>query len=550
MRLLRLARTGRPYLFISLTIAWSCSSSDRNFGGPPAASGAAGETNAGGADDGGGSSSAGADATAGSSPGADGGAGLAPNSDALSVEAISPVDEATAVERDTPIEVTFSASVDAKTVTAESFSVRGPNGVVAGNLRVAGATVSFSPHAPWSLLATYTVELAASIAGVAAGVLDEAHSYGFRTRDGAFRKPERLSSASPSNFGLAENRQGYAAAYWQTKDATSSVEAAIYDPVAAKWGAATKLELDDANAYDSPRLALNDRGEAVAVFSGPASVLSWNRYDGAKWGSAKTATNAHVGPCALAEDGTATVMWEGVSGNDWQVSAAGLSPADEWATATILGNKARTWALARYGSGHLALFSHEPDYQVFYRISDANDVWAAEKPLTSSGRSANYISLDTLGSNALFTWNDAEGRMQASLFDGSAWTTQDLGPVAGGTFARLGPERHLATWFYQGNAYVAEYAEAKWADPIKLGPTTTDYLGPAAQVDVSGNSLVAWPDGSAVAWRRLPQAAAAWTKAERIEDQDPYAVFSSIDASGNVMLVWSNPLGVWASRFD
>jgi hypothetical protein len=37
---------------------------------------------------------------------------------------------------------------------------------------------------------------------------------------------------------------------------------------------------------------------------------------------------------------------------------------------------------------------------------------------------------------------------------------------------------------------------------------------------------------------------------QQIEDQDAVDVDSTIDASGNVMLVWSNPLGVWATRFE
>ena len=37
---------------------------------------------------------------------------------------------------------------------------------------------------------------------------------------------------------------------------------------------------------------------------------------------------------------------------------------------------------------------------------------------------------------------------------------------------------------------------------------------------------------------------------QRIEDQDPFFVHTTSDDAGNVMLVWQNPLGVWASRFD
>ena len=37
---------------------------------------------------------------------------------------------------------------------------------------------------------------------------------------------------------------------------------------------------------------------------------------------------------------------------------------------------------------------------------------------------------------------------------------------------------------------------------------------------------------------------------QEIKDQDPTYLYSTIDSFGNVMLVWSNALGVWASRFE
>ena len=73
---------------------------------------------------------------------------------------------------------------------------------------------------------------------------------------------------------------------------------------------------------------------------------------------------------------------------------------------------------------------------------------------------------------------------------------------------------------------------------------------PAAEVDDAGNALAAWPDGTNVTWRRFGHSTADWAEPQPIEDQDPYFLYSAVDASGNVMLVWTNPLGVWASRFE
>jgi hypothetical protein len=54
---------------------------------------------------------------------------------------------------------------------------------------------------------------------------------------------------------------------------------------------------------------------------------------------------------------------------------------------------------------------------------------------------------------------------------------------------------------------------------------------------------------SSIVWRRGPLAK-DWLDPQSIKDQDAGYVYSASDTAGNVMLVWTNPLGVWASRFE
>jgi hypothetical protein len=53
-------------------------------------------------------------------------------------------------------------------------------------------------------------------------------------------------------------------------------------------------------------------------------------------------------------------------------------------------------------------------------------------------------------------------------------------------------------------------------------------------------------------WRRWVTSAQDWSDAVAFKDQEPtsYGILGSVDAEGNVMLVWQNTSGVWASRFD
>jgi len=56
--------------------------------------------------------------------------------------------------------------------------------------------------------------------------------------------------------------------------------------------------------------------------------------------------------------------------------------------------------------------------------------------------------------------------------------------------------------------------------------------------------------GGSIDWRRASHVDGKWSEVQQIEDQDPYVAWSTVDAAGNIMLVWSNALGIWASRFE
>lgn len=463
----------------------------------------------------------------------------------LAVLSMSPSDGATGVEREPMIEVVFSVNVDAASVTSASFSLLGPAGQVSGTFDVVAGSVTFEPNEPLALLGVYTLKLSSaiqSVDGVSLGTVDDTS---FQVRDGVFGEPVRLTS-TPSYLSFPRgSAAGHVLAQWTDKLTPASSYVAQFDPKTATWGTAMPLEDDTTNSFSAVSASLNASGDAFAVTGGTTTAL-FKRATGGTWSGPTTIAQPRTS--RLADDGSAMTFWEGIVGSERRVFAAEVSVADHWSPAVTLATAARTWAIEHFGAGYLAIFSHEPDYRVFYRVFDGTG-WAVEKPLTPPATAANYVSLDTAGQVALFTWNAPGGRMQASLFDGTGWTTQDLGPVTGGTSGAVGAAKHAATWLNSLTAYVAVYdSKTGWGGPVKLGATTAEDVGPAIEVDQSGNALSAWPDDADITWRRLT--AGGWSAPQQIKDQDAYSVRSTADASGNVMLVWDNPLGIWASRFE
>lgn len=198
------------------------------------------------------------------------------------------------------------------------------------------------------------------------------------------------------------------------------------------------------------------------------------------------------------------------------------------------------------------LHAREPAYQVFSQVLDAKGQWSTAVPITLPGQAANYTSLSTIGTSALYVWGDNMDRIQASLFDGTAWSTTDLGPANLGKSTGGSSSGYLATWLYQGSAFAARYdATEGWLEPAKLGPSHAEDFGPGAALDDAGNALAVWPNGSKVSWKRSSHATLEWLDGEALDNQDPmWATFATAAASGEVIVVWQNQLGVWTSRFE
>jgi hypothetical protein len=532
------------------SMVWSCSADERDYGDEPSEAGAGGDgtsvAGSGGDSPLGGESSlqGGAGATSGGA--ANGGEGGAAVPSELTVLSISPTDGATDVERVPMIEVVFSTDIDAASVTSTSFSLLGPAGKVAGTLDVVGGTVTFEPDLPLSLLGKYTLELSTAIHSTVGEALNAPLDTAFHVRDGAFGAPKRIWSGAPLNLDVVGSDAGHVGVSWAVGPQPRSFVVAIFDPATATWSEATEAETDTQNDYTFGSLGVNTRGEAFAQMGGTANAL-WNRFDGAVWGFAQTKGVAQSRSVALADDGTAMTVWYDPAASYGTVYAASQSRAGTWAASTPIDTDARTWAIERYGSGFLALTDRQASDAVYARVFEPGTGWLVAKPVTSANANANWISLATTAGGALFTWADASNMAMASVFDGSTWAAETLGPILGGTKAAASPAALLAAWISSASTYAAIYRGADWGDPVKLGPTNAEY-GIGAEVDDLGNALVAWPNGSDLSWRRL--AGGAWSAIDQLSDQDPGIVFSEKGPSGDVMLVWSNPLGIWAARFE
>jgi hypothetical protein len=472
-------------------------------------------------------------------------------SGAFDVLETSPEDSADGVERDAPIEVIFTADLDVETVSSGTFAVSGPAGVVSGKLEVDGAKVTFTPSEKLALLADYEVDVAASVAASDGTKLGAKRHFEFQSRDGTFRKPQRITGESVVGLSLVGSRSGYAAVYWSDGKNPASSFAAIFDASAESWGKVHPLESDLVKDYGSVEVCLNERGDAFATIGG-AGYGAWSRWTAGAWSAASAAGVAQRRGCALQDDGTVLTFWSDTVNSTATAFVATQSSDNRWAPTKTVQTKASARGVARFNDGFLVMHGREPTGQLFSQVVNSKGEWSAAVPVTLPGESVNYTSLSTSESSALFIWGDSTDRLQASLFDGASWTTTDLGPAYLGKSTSGGLTGYLATWLYKGTAFAARYdATEGWLDPSKLGSSTAEDFGPGAALDDAGNALAIWPDGSKVSWKRSSHATLEWVEGDAFENQDPlWATYATAAASGEVIVVWQNQLGVWASRFE
>jgi hypothetical protein len=469
----------------------------------------------------------------------------------FSVVSTAPEADATGVERDESIRVTFSAPVDPDTVSGDSFRLIGPDGPVAGKLEVSGAEVVLTPATDLSLYASYEIELSADLASTDSQVLQEGQRFGFTTRDGAWGQPKRLTSADVANVAAVGARNGHVVVDWHDGGSPSSKIVTFFDPVSGTWSTPGPIETRTDFNYAGGCVVLNDKGETFSVLGSDPNAV-WNRGKQGVWGIAKPTLAAHHGSCALADDGTAMAVWENLVG-DHTVWASSLSAQDVWSEPKALKSQARSNGVIRYGSGFLAVQRLDGGGTVATEY-DPQLGWLPSKPMVEPGVDASYWSLAASSPAALMTWTGPGERVHVSSFNGQSWTSHELGPGHYGTMASMSSAGRLAAWVNGDFAYVVRGdVDGRWQDPVKLGAATANMVGdfgPAATIDSSGNALAAVPNGNVIAWRRSLHGSPEWSEVEEIVDQDPNLVVSKVDSSGNVMLIWQNPLGVWASRFE
>jgi hypothetical protein len=509
-----------------------------------------------------------------------------------------PADLASEVSTDIVVTAEFDAALNEATVTTSSFGLRRDGGAdVEGTVAVAEETASFTPARRLGLLISYTATLTTEIESVLAETLGTNRTWSFSTRDGQWGDPlliETDNAGDGFSPQVAIDPNGNAVAVWtqsdgarnniwanrftpsagwgtaeliETDDAGNAGRAQVaIDPNAnavavwrqsdgmrpniwasrftpsAGWGTAELIETDDAGSADSPQVALDPNGDAVAVWiqSDGARDNVWaNRFTPtAGWGTAELietddVDSAFAPQVAVDSNGNAVAVWSQSDGLRPNIWANHFTPSAGWGTAELI----ETDDAGIAGSPQVAVDPNGNAVAIWHQSDDMRfNIWANRFTPTAGWGTAERIDTDDVDSafapqvavdpngNALAVWRQSDGARD------NIWANR-FTPTAG--------------W---GTAELIETDDAGNAQ------------GPQVALDPNGNAVAVWFQLSGMRpdiWANRFTPTAGWGAAELIETDDAGDALPpqvAVDPNGNAVAVWSQAsetrFNIWANRFE
>jgi hypothetical protein len=585
-------RTGAVVVSSVLALLGACSServySEDCDGSSCEEGGAAGESGvtepeSGGASGAGGSAQSGGDA----------GTGIGGNDEPgvpLEVVSVSPEDgESGVATEDTSVAATFSQTLDAATLTSETFTVSVRGKAIDGELVVDGATATITPSAPLSLLSEYQVSLAGDITDEQGnGLSSPPYTWSFSTADGSWKDVQAIE-LDPNNAResqVAVDALGNGIAVWRAQNQSGAFDvwANRYD-LETGWAEPVMLDVEEGSTY-FPQIAMDSRGNAVAVWHQLESgalfevwAATFSPEDG--WAEAynvKPATEHSTGfdtaVVAFDDTGHAIVAWtetDGITGSSARVWANRLTWANRdsisagWGNADTIddelvrnrskprvqldaaGNAFVTWHQTENTGSSVwsARFDIESGWGEAAEL-DHDETWVYNEALASNRR-GEAVALTATGE-----------QLRATRFVPEQGWEEEPTPV-GEPGEALGPGAAMdeqgniiATWTAGGDLWASRYVPGDgWGDPEKLDADGANGASPVIAIDPNGNAIVVWTQAEGVSFNRYT-VADGWAGPKwLVADDNPqgFALSIAASASGRALISWQFDFSIGGAAF-
>ena len=459
------------------------------------------------------------------------------------VTAVSPLSGAVGVPRNSVISGTFSEALLGTSIVANSLTLSGATGTVA--LDASTESVTLTPDSNLKILTTYSATLSEDISNLTGDLMGTDYNWSFRTEDGDWGAAELIETNNAGNTEspqIAIDSSGNAIAVWVQFDGTrNNIWANRFD--GTNPGAAELIKADNAGSAINPQIAIDSSGNAVAVWTqwdGTRDSIWANRFNGTSWGTAElieadNAGNAEYPQIAIDSSGNAIAVWRQYDGAHYSIYANRFD-GTSWFNGT-------SWGMAE--------------------LIESDNAGNAEQPQIAFDSSGNAIAVWT-------QWDGTRDSIWANRFNGTSWGTAELieadnaGNASTPQIAFDSSGNAIVVWDqYDGlryNIWANRFNGTSWG---MAGLIEADNAGnaeyPQIALNSSGNAIAVWQQddgGRFNIWANRFNGT-SWGTAELIEADNAGNAWHpqiAFDSSGNAIAVWTQWDGtrynIWANRFD
>ncbi|MCW8966051.1 MAG: hypothetical protein OQK82_05105, partial [Candidatus Pacearchaeota archaeon] len=355
----------------------------------------------------------------------------------------------------------------------------------------------------------------------------------------AWNAPERIDTGTFNNYKpqISVNKHGQAVAIWSQYDGvTYSAWVNHRDPETG-WGVAQEIEsVNSGNAY-YPQVAINDNGNAMAVweqFDGVSHNVWANHYDSQSgWGTAERIENnsqdrkVYFHPEVMMDkNGNAIAVWQKTSAGVVSIWANRYDASLGWQTAQTIETNDRYHAydpqIAMDAAGNAVVVWGQYDgkrYNILSNRYDMSTGWSTEEIIDNNTSGSAFdvqISMDSQG-NAVAVWQQAEAKGKDKDKD---------------------KDYHVWANYYD--------LESGWSAAQQIEANDEGdklYYHPQVAMDDKGNAIAVWQqlDGETVGIWANHLVNRIWSTAEVIEPIDFAHSLNpqvAMDVDGNAVVVW------------
>lgn len=353
---------------------------------------------------------------------------------------------------------------------------------------------------------------------------------------------ETIDEGSASAAQIAVDGSGNAVAVWSQHDGTRYNIYANWYHVGTGWSAEALIETNGSADAQSPEVAVDRSGNALAVWSqsdGETLTIWANGYvPGTGWGTARRidAINVIYGgdpQVAFDASGNAFAVWNQYDGQQ---------PNSIWANRYVAGVGWGTAGVIEADNSGQDMFAE----LAVDAGGNAIAVWVQALTSTDNVKMNMYVKGTGWGIAQLLETDDGAAHSPRVAFDGS------------GNAIVVWNQHGLQGSLVYAKRYVAGTG---WGTPVRIGNIAS---GGNAQVafDGSGNAVAVWMEhegGRYNIWANRYVAGAGWGTAVLIETDNAGTTYDpqvAVDGRGNAVAVWMQDNAtryapdIWANRYE